>query len=45
VSADLEDRSVLHLFQKWESQAAFEANLQSQRIEAMRTPGRSASWK
>lgn len=36
LSADLEDRSVLHLFQKWESQAALEANLQSQRIEAIR---------
>lgn len=36
VSADLEDPSVLHLFQTWDSQAALMANLGSPQIDAIR---------
>jgi quinol monooxygenase YgiN len=36
ISADLEDRSRLHLLQKWESQAALSANITSPRIFAIR---------
>ena len=36
VSADLEDRGLLHLIQKWESQAALTANLALPRIDAIR---------
>ena len=36
LSADLEDPSVLHLFQTWDSQAALMANLGSPQIEAIR---------
>jgi quinol monooxygenase YgiN len=36
LSADLEDPSVLHLFQTWESQAALMANLGLPQIEAIR---------
>ena len=36
ISADLEDRSLLHLLQKWESQAALTANISSPRIFAIR---------
>lgn len=36
LSADLEDPSVLHLFQIWDSQAALVANLGSPQIDAIR---------
>jgi len=36
VSADLEDPSLLHLIQIWESQEALTANLEPRRIEAIR---------
>jgi quinol monooxygenase YgiN len=36
LSADLEDPSLLHLFQIWDSQAALGANLGSPRIDAIR---------
>jgi len=36
ISADLEDRGLLHLFQKWDSQAALTANISSARIYAIR---------
>jgi quinol monooxygenase YgiN len=36
ISADLEDRGLLHLLQKWESQAALTANISSPRIFAIR---------
>jgi quinol monooxygenase YgiN len=36
ISADLEDRGQLYLFQKWESQAALTANISSARIYAIR---------
>jgi quinol monooxygenase YgiN len=36
ISADLEDRGLLHLLQKWESQAALSANITSPRIFAIR---------
>jgi quinol monooxygenase YgiN len=36
LSADIEDPSVLHLFQTWDSQAALLANLASQQIDAIR---------
>jgi quinol monooxygenase YgiN len=36
LSADLKDRRVFHLSEKWESQAALEANLQWSRIDAIR---------
>jgi len=36
ISADLEDRSLLHLLQKWESQAALTANIASPRVYAIR---------
>lgn len=36
ISADLEDTSLLHLFQTWESQAALTANISSPRIFAIR---------
>ena len=37
LSADLEDRSLLHLCQKWESQAALSANITSPRIFAIQS--------
>jgi quinol monooxygenase YgiN len=36
VSADLEDPSLLHLIQTWESQEALTANLKTRRIDAIR---------
>ena len=36
VSADLEDRGLLHLIQMWDSQAALSANLERPRIDAIR---------
>ena len=36
ISADLEDASLLHLLQTWESQDALTANLKSRRIDAIR---------
>jgi quinol monooxygenase YgiN len=36
LSADLEDPSLLHFFQTWESQAALMANLGSAQIDAIR---------
>lgn len=36
LSADLEDPSVLHLLQIWESEAALLANLASPQVEAIR---------
>lgn len=36
LSADLEDPSVLHLFQIWDSQAALMTNLGSPQIDAIR---------
>ena len=35
ISADLEDRGVLHLLQKWDSQTALTANIASPRIFAI----------
>ena len=35
ISADLEDRSLLHLLQKWDSQAALSVNITSPRIFAI----------
>ena len=36
ISADLEDRGLLYLFQTWDSQAALTANISSARIYAIR---------
>ena len=36
IATDLEDRGLLHLLQKWESQAALSANITSPRIFAIR---------
>jgi len=36
LSADLEDSTVLHLLQVWESQAALSANIGSPQIDAIR---------
>ena len=36
ISTDLEDASVLHLFEQWESPEAVEAHLSEPRVEAFR---------